>query len=243
MANELLPVDENWSRALAVVAHPDDLEYGSAAAIARWTAQGKQITYCLATRGEAGIASMPPEAAGPLREKEELAAAAVVGVRDVEFLGYPDGVLEYGLPLRQDIARTIRRHRPELLITGNYRPTWRGGVPNQADHIAVGRAVIDAVRDASNRWVFRELLSEGLEPWGGVRMVLVTGSPVPTHGVDVSDCFGVGLESLKAHATYLAGLGDGPMGDPAQFLERVATAAGGLLGCRYAVPYEAVSLG
>jgi LmbE family N-acetylglucosaminyl deacetylase len=243
MADELQPVDENWSSALAVVAHPDDLEYGSAAAIARWTAQGKQVAYCVATRGEAGIDATPPEAAGPVREQEQLAAAAVVGVRTVEFLGYQDGVLEYSLPLRQDIARAIRKHRPELLITGNHRPTWRGGIPNQADHIALGRAVIDAVRDAGNRWVFRELLSEGLEPWSGVRMVLVAGSPVPTHGVDVSDHFSVGLESLKAHGTYLAAVGNGPMGDPARFLERVAMAAGGLLGCRYAVPYEAISFG
>lgn len=243
MVDALQHVDENWTDALAVVAHPDDLEYGTAAAIARWIAQGKYVTYCVATRGEAGIASMPPEQAGPLREQEQLSAAAVVGVQNVEFLGYPDGMLEYGLSLRQDIARAIRRHQPEVLITGNHRPTWRGGIPNQADHIALGRAVIDAVRDAGNRWVFRDLLAEGLEPWDGVRMVLVAGSPEPTHGVDVSDHFGVGLESLKAHATYLANLGGGPMGDPARFLEQVASAAGGVLGCRYAVPYEVIRLG
>jgi LmbE family N-acetylglucosaminyl deacetylase len=243
MVDELLPVEENWSKALAVVAHPDDLEYGSAAAVARWTAHGKQIVYCLATRGEAGIADLAPELAGPVREQEEHAAAALAGVRTVEFLGYPDGVLEYGLPLRREIARAIRKHRPDVLLTGNYAPTWRGGIPNQADHIAVGRAVVDAVRDAGNRWVFRDLLAEGLEPWGGVRMLLVAGSPEPTHGVDVSDYFGVGLDSLKAHATYLAALGDGPMGDPAAFLQRVAEAAGGALGCRYAVPYAVVPFG
>jgi LmbE family N-acetylglucosaminyl deacetylase len=239
----LQPVDENWSSALAVVAHPDDLEYGSAAAFARWTRQGKRVAYCLATRGEAGIDGLPPEAAGPLREREERVAAAVVGVETVEFLGYPDGMLEYGLRLREDIARAIRRHRPEVVITGNYQPTWRGGIPNQADHIALGRAVVDAVRDAANRWVFRELLAEGLEPWSGVRMVLVAGSPLAAHGVDVSDCFGTGLESLKAHATYLSGLGDGPMGDPIVFVEKVARVIGERLSCRYAVPYELIELG
>src|SRR6266516_7895772 len=99
----LEPIDENWTSALAVVAHPDDLEYGTAAAIARWTAQGKRIAYCLATSGEAGIDGMTPDESGPLREQEERASAAIVGVDVVEFLGYPDGMVEYGLPLRRDV--------------------------------------------------------------------------------------------------------------------------------------------
>src|SRR3954451_16679656 len=103
----LEPVDESWSSALAVVAHPDDLEYGAAAAVARWTGQGKRVTYCLATSGEAGIDAIPPENAGPLREAEERAGAALVGVQVVEFLGFPDGMLEYGLGLRREIARAV----------------------------------------------------------------------------------------------------------------------------------------
>jgi LmbE family N-acetylglucosaminyl deacetylase len=87
MSEPLQPVDEDWSTALALVAHPDDLEYGTAAAIARWTAQGKRIVYCLATSGEAGIDGIEPERAGPLREDEERASAAIVGVDVVEFLG------------------------------------------------------------------------------------------------------------------------------------------------------------
>src|SRR5512139_2581977 len=122
----LKPLDESWSTALAVVAHPDDLEYGAAAAIARWTAQGKRVAYCLATSGEAGIDGLSPEQAGPLRETEERASAAIVGVETVEFLGHPDGVLEYGLPLRRDIARAVRRHRPEVVITINHRESWPG---------------------------------------------------------------------------------------------------------------------
>ena len=100
-AAALEPVDESWSTALAIVAHPDDLEYGASAAIARWTAQGKRVVYCLATSGEAGIDAIEPERAGPLREEEQRASAAAVGVDVVEFLGYPDGVLEYGLALRR----------------------------------------------------------------------------------------------------------------------------------------------
>jgi LmbE family N-acetylglucosaminyl deacetylase len=90
------PMPEDWDRAVAVVAHPDDLEYGTAAAVARWTGQGRQVSYVRATRGEAGIAGMPPERAGPLREQEERSSAAAVGVTQVEFLGLADGVVEYG---------------------------------------------------------------------------------------------------------------------------------------------------
>ncbi|MCW2650584.1 MAG: GlcNAc-PI de-N-acetylase [Mycobacterium sp.] len=239
----LAHIDEDWKTALAVVAHPDDLEYGAAAAIARWTAQGKRITYCLATSGEAGIDDMAPEDAGPLRECEQREAAAIVGVNDVSFLGHPDGVLEYGLPLRRDIARAIRRARPEIVITGNYSETFGPGMINQADHIATGRAVIDAIRDAGNRWVFRELLDAGLQPWSGVRAAFIAGSPDGGHGVDVTDTFAKGIASLKAHAAYLAGLGGGPMSEPEEFLESFARATGTRLGVTYAMSFEVVPFG
>src|SRR3954452_1366393 len=172
---ELLPaLPEDWERCLAVAAHPDDIEYGAAAAVARWTAQGKQVTYLLATRGEAGIDGLPPDEAAALRETEERAGAREVGVEVVEFLGHRDGVLEYGLPLRRDIARAVRRHRPDVVITNYFGDAWGPGLLNQADHIALGRAVVDGVRDAGNRWVFRELLDEGLEP-AKVGTVLVSG--------------------------------------------------------------------
>ena len=237
---DLESVDEDWSSALALVAHPDDLEYGTAAAVARWTAQGKRIVYCLATIGEAGIDGMSPEEAGPLREQEQRASAAIVGVDEVEFLGYPDGVLEYGLPLRRDIARAVRRHKPDVVITGNYHQTWAPGALNQADHIALGRAVLDGVRDAGNRWVFRELLDDGLEPWP-VRRVLVAAGSHSTHGVDVTDHFATGIASLEAHAAYLAGLGDHAMADPQEFLESFARDTGSRLGVTFAVGFEVIN--
>ncbi|MGH8961953.1 MAG: PIG-L deacetylase family protein [Jatrophihabitantaceae bacterium] len=240
MTEPLELLDESWSTALAVVAHPDDLEYGTAAAIARWTGQGKRIGYCLATSGEAGIDGLPPEQCGPLREDEQRASAAIVGVDVVEFLGYPDGVLEYGLPLRRDIARAVRRHRPDVVITGNYHDTWGPGMLNQADHIALGRAVLDGVRDAGNRWVFRELLDEGLEPWP-TKTVLVSGGQA-THGVDVTETFDRGVESLQAHARYLAGLGTHAMAEPREFLESFARSTGTRLGCTFAVAFEVISL-
>lgn len=242
MTEPLAPVEEDWSTGLAIAAHPDDLEYGAASAIARWTAQGKRIAYCMATRGEAGIDTMPPEQAAPLREQEQRDSAAVVGVREVEFLDHPDGTISYGLPLRRDVARLVRRHRPEVVITVNYQDNWGPGMPNQADHIAVGRAVLDGTRDAGNRWVFPELVDEGLEPWRA-RMLLVAGSPLGRHAVDVSDHLAAGIESLNRHSAYLAALGQQhPMADPEEFLEAFARPVGSRLGTRFAVGFEVINL-
>jgi LmbE family N-acetylglucosaminyl deacetylase len=198
------PVPNDWSRALAVVAHPDDLEYGTAGAVARWTAEGRTVTYLLVTRGEAGIDTIAPAECGPLREAEQRAAARLVGVDVVEFLDHPDGTIEYGPALRRDIAHAIRRHRPELVVTGNHRDTWPDGGLNSPDHRHVGRAAIDAVADAGNRWLFPE---PGLAPWSGVRWVAVFGSPDAGHAVDVGATFDRSVASLRAHATYLDALG------------------------------------
>ena len=105
----LLALDEDWGTALAVVAHPDDLEYGAASAVSKWTSEGKTVSYLLATRGEAGIDGMTPDEAAVVRAQEEIDGAKVVGVDTVEFLDHADGVVEYGLPLRRDIARAIRQ--------------------------------------------------------------------------------------------------------------------------------------
>ncbi len=151
---------------------------------------------------------MAPERAGPLREAEQRAGAAEVGVHTVEFLDHPDGVIEYGVPLRRDLALAIRRHRPELIITLNHHDGWGVGSWNTPDHRAVGRAVLDAAADAGNRWIFPEL--EGVEPWGGVRWVAVAGSPHGTHAVDISAHLDRAVASLAAHRAYLAALGDEP---------------------------------
>ncbi len=234
-------LDESWQRALCVVAHPDDMEYGAAAAVARWTGQGKTVAYSLVTSGEAGIDSMSPEEARPIREREQRAACDVVGVKDLEFLGFPDGMVEYGLTLRRAIAASVRRHRPDIVITGNHRETYSPEVLNQPDHIAVGRATIDAARDAGNRWVFRDLLDEGLEPWSGVKQIWVAASPEAGHAVDVTDTYDKGVESLRAHKAYHDALGEGGF-DPAEFLESVGRMTGTRLGSRYAVAFEVFPL-
>jgi LmbE family N-acetylglucosaminyl deacetylase len=238
MVETYLPVPEDFDRALAVVAHPDDLEYGGAAAIARWTAEGRSVAYLLVTRGEAGIDTLPPAECGPLREAEQRAAAAEVGVDVVEFLDHPDGLVSYGVPLRRDIAAAIRRHRPEMLVTVNHRETWPGGALNMADHRAVGEAAIDAVRDAANRWLFPDLG----EPWAGVRRVAVMASPQNSHAVDTTAVFDRGLASLAAHRAYLAALG-GEMAEPEQYLRGIAEAdAARLPGARLATAFELVEL-
>lgn len=233
----LQPLDESWERALAVVAHPDDIEYGPVSAVARWVSQGKQVSYYVVTRGEAGISTMTPAEAGPLREQEEYASADVVGVRSVEFGDYPDGTIEYGLQLRRDIARVIRRHQPHLVIANSPHLIFGPGFLNSADHRAVGLASLDAVQDAANRWIFPELLAEGLEPWSGVQMTGFGPSARMTHAVDVTDFFQQGMDSLRKHAAYLAALGTG---DPEPIFRMLAEITGSRLGCKLAIGFEIV---
>ncbi len=216
---QLAAFPEDWQRGLAVVAHPDDIEYGLASAIARWTAQGKTISYLLATRGEAGIDSVHPDLAAPLREQEERTGAARVGVAEVDFLDHRDGVVEYSTALRRDIARVIRQRRPEVVFTGDFAVRFVNGMTNQPDHRAVGLATLDAARDAGNRWIHPELTEEGVQPWPGVRYVALVGSSTPTHGVDVTgEPLQRGIASLEAHSQYTSGLGAAGFA-PAPFLD------------------------
>ena len=239
---DLLALPDDWSSALAVVAHPDDVEYGASAAVAAWTDAGKSVAYLLVTRGEAGIDAMDPHEAAVVREAEQRAACDAVGVDVLEYLDHPDGTIEYGVALRRDIAAAVRRHQPELVLTLTHREQFAGGGWNMADHIAVGRAVIDAVRDAGNRWVFTELAADGLEAWPGVRYVALSGSPSATHAVDVTDSIDRGVASLLAHEAYLAGLGDSSMADADAFLRGIAEFTGQRFGGRLAASFELVEL-
>lgn len=229
---ELEPLPEDWDRALAVVAHPDDMEYGAASAVARWTSQGKWVGYVLVTEGEAGISVLAPDEVGPLRRREQEASCAAVGVHDIEYLGHPDGLVVADLALRADLAAAIRRHRPDVVVSINFRESWGGPSWNHADHRAVGVALLDAVRDAANPWVF----PDAGEPWDGVRLVAFNASPEASHGVDVTDHIDAGIASLRCHQTYLDHL-DEPT-DPDPFLRGAAAAAGERLGVELAVAFE-----
>jgi LmbE family N-acetylglucosaminyl deacetylase len=234
----LKPMPEDWNHAVAVVAHPDDLEYGAASAVARWTAQGKRVSYLLATRGEAGIAGMDPAEVGPLRVAEEMRGAAVVGVTDVEFLDHVDGVVEYGLPLRRDLAAAFRRLQPDVVITMSFDLTWgEEGPVNHSDHRAVGLAVLDACRDAANEWVF----TESGQPCRTIKDAYVAATGNPTHYVDVTDTIDAGVASLREHSAYLDGLG-GDF-DPDEFLRQMAGYIGLAAGVEYALGLRRYPMG
>jgi LmbE family N-acetylglucosaminyl deacetylase len=229
---------EGWETAVAVAAHPDDLEYGAASAIARWTRQGKQVSYLLATRGEAGIAGRSPAEVGPLRSDEERASAAVVGVTQVDFLDHTDGLVEYGIPLRRDLAAAFRRLRPDVVITMTFNLTWaEDGPVNHADHRAVGLAVLDACRDAANEWVFPEA-GPACAP---ITATYVIGDSDPTHFVDVTDTIDLGVASLREHRAYIEGLGH--EFDPDVFLHDMGGYVGLGAGCDYAVSVRRFNTG
>ncbi|MDO5502448.1 MAG: PIG-L deacetylase family protein [Actinomycetia bacterium] len=228
-------------RVLCIVAHPDDIEYGTSAAVARWTAAGATVTYFLLTSGEAGIDTMAPAEAGPLREDEERASAEAVGVSEVDFAGYRDGAVVYSLDLRRDIAREIRRRRPQLVTTLTHAERFPNGFPNQADHRAVGLATLDAIADAGNRWIFPELVDEGFEPWH-VRYLAVTAAATPTHYVDVTETFEAAVASLEEHRAYLAALPE-DYPSPRTLLTGFLGPAGQAVGVDYALPLEVLDRG
>ena len=219
--NAFTPLPEDWDAPLAVVAHPDDMEFGAAAAVARWTGQGKTVIYAMVTQRRGRIDGMEPEQCRAVRERRRSSSASVVGVDVVDFLGFQDGIIEYGVPLRRAIAEVVARppagHRDHRQLRGHLG----GRNLNQADHIAVGRAVLDAVRDAGNRWIFNDQLTDGLEPWGGVKAVCGLRVPGARHAVDTTDTFDAGVESLRAHQAYIDGLGWENF-DPREMLEGFA---------------------
>ncbi|GAB2692486.1 PIG-L deacetylase family protein [Thalassiella azotivora] len=240
MSEPLPPLPEDdLRRVLCVVAHPDDLEYGTSAAVARWTARGVDVSYVLLTRGEAGMDASHPAETAELRVREQVVGSAAVGVSRVDFLEHPDGVLQYGLDLRRDVARVIRDVRPHAVLTGSWEEEFVAGL-NQADHRVAGLVTADAVRDAANRWVFTELVEEGLAPWS-TRWLLVAGHTRPTHAVDVTgEPLERGIASLEAHAQYLAGIEGHPA--PRELLTAVTAAQGRAAGVGHAVLLRAWDL-
>jgi LmbE family N-acetylglucosaminyl deacetylase len=239
--------DSEVSRVLVIAAHPDDVDFGSAGTVARWTDAGIDVVYCLVTDGDAGGSdrSVSRSDMAVLRRGEQKAAAAQVGVQDVRFLGYPDGRVEATLELREDLARVIRQVRPDrVLCPSPERDYVRPGI-SHPDHRAVGSAALDAVYpDARNPFAFSELLaSEGLEPWT-VREVWLTGPAAPgapAHYVDITDTFARKIAALLEHASQVGerkGLADA-------LRQRLAAAAaqGGLEDGRLAETFRVIDTG
>lgn len=207
MSDSLAPVPfpDVPHRVLAVVAHPDDMEYGWSGVVHHWTSQGVEVAYLLLTHGEAGM-QIDPAQVRPLRAAEQRAACDLVGVDRLTLLHHADGRLMPTLDLRRDIAREIRTFRPDVVVT----MSWDVMVPwglNQADHRAAGLSTLDACRDADNTWVFPDLTDAGLEKWGPT-WLLVGGASDPNYGValDPADV-DAAVASLTAHEAYLAALG------------------------------------
>lgn len=191
------------ARALVVAAHPDDIDFGAAGTVASWTSRGVEVRYCLCTSGEAGgAASLTDAELSATREAEQAAAAAEAGVRDLTFLRHPDGGLTASPELRRDIAREIRRGRPEIVIAQSPEFNWARLAVSHPDHRAAGEAALAAVfPDARNPRAFPELLhDEGLQPWT-VRELWLFGSPDErtNHAVDVTEVVDAKLAALRAH--------------------------------------------
>ncbi|WP_238422061.1 PIG-L deacetylase family protein [Gordonia sp. 'Campus'] len=204
---ESFPSD--WQTALVLVAHPDDPEYGMAAAVARWTGEGKRVVYALASSGERGIEGMPPTECGPLREAEQRASASIVGVDEVEFWGFPDSDIRNTPELRAKIVETIERVAPEVILSLYGGPEWAPGMPNQRDHMEFAAAVLDAY-----------------DSLGSPPVYLFENGPAATHWVEVDDQVDIAVRSLAAHDRYLSVLDpDTPVTEQARLQIERATAA------------------
>ena len=204
--------DADVERALVVVAHPDDLDFGSAGTIACWAAAGIEVSYCLITDGDAGgfDPDVPRSEIGGIRQAEQRAAAKELGVEDLVFLGYPDGRLTVSIELRRDISRVIRQRRPQRLLTQSPERNWERIYASHPDHLAAGEAAVAAVYpDARNPFAHLDLAAEGLEAWTVSELWVMAGpSDSNHHWVDVTDVFDRKVAALRAHASQTAHMDD-----------------------------------
>jgi LmbE family N-acetylglucosaminyl deacetylase len=195
-------------RALVVTAHPDDMEFGCAGTLAKWADRGAEVTLCIVTDGSTGTQDrdLVGERLRAIRIEESAAAAAVVGISELDWLGYQDGYVEYTLDLRRDIARAFRRHRPHRFVVVDPSPTIEDRFINHPDHRAVGLASLDVTLTAGTTpGHFPELLDEGLEPWRGLREVWIAGPGSNPRVVDITDSIDRKIEALMCHRSQLPG--------------------------------------
>lgn len=186
---------------LTIIAHPDDAEFGAAGSIAAWTAEGKTVVYVVCTGGGKGTSdrNVSPADLERIRQQEQRAAASVLGVSEVVFLGMEDQGLEETREFRETLVRLIRRYRPEKVISSDpyRRYLWH------RDHRIVGQVVMDALFPyARDHLAYPDLLEEGLEPHK-VKEALFFGTDEVNHWIDISDTFEIKLEALICHATQI----------------------------------------
>jgi LmbE family N-acetylglucosaminyl deacetylase len=229
-AGDPLPLwspDDGVERVLVVTAHPDDVDFGAAGTVAAFTDAGVEVAYCIVTDGEAGGAdrSIPRAEMAAVRRREQLAAAAEVGVTDVVFLGYPDGRVKASFELRRDISRAIRRFRPQRVLGQSPQRDWDRVFASHPDHLAAGEATACAVYpDARNPFAHPELLDEGLEPHT-VDELWLMAYPTPSIAVETSATFDRKLAALQSHRSQV-GDGEHLEGMLRQWSSGVAESAG-----------------
>ena len=196
-------LDDGVERVLVVTAHPDDVDFGVAGSVATWTDAGIEVSYCIVTDGDAGghDLAVPRDEMAATRRAEQTAAAKVVGVTDLHFLGHPDGRLEPTLDLRRDIARVIRIVRPQRVVCQSPERIYTRIYASHPDHLAAGEAALCAVYpDARNPFAFPELLADGFEPWTVDEVWMMTARDQDAF-VDVTDAFDRKLEALLCHVS------------------------------------------
>lgn len=202
--------EDQIERVLVVTAHPDDLDFGAAGTIATWTDRGVAVSYCICTDGDAGgfDPAVPRSEIPTIRQGEQRAAAEVLGVTDVHFLGYPDGRLTSSIELRRDISRVIRQVRPQRLLCQSPERNYQRIYASHPDHLAAGEAALCAAYpDAQNPFAHPELAAEGHEAWN-VPETWIMASTISDHVVDITDKVERKLDALRAHASQTEHMGD-----------------------------------
>lgn len=236
-AMEYLP-----QRAMSIHAHPDDQEFTIGGTLAKWAKAGCEIISVVITSGDSGSndpdkgAEYKPVLAA-LREKEQLAANAVLGVKETIFLRYPDGELEPSLALRKDLTRLIRRFKPDVVLTGNPQGWFYGNeYINHPDHRAAAQAACEAVfPSAGTRLIFADLLSAGYEPHE-VRRLYIHGVENPDTWVDISETLDLKIKALQQHASQV------PLEEVGKWLTDWAAEEAKDKGMQYAESYKAMIL-
>ena len=232
--------EEPFRRGMVIMAHPDDAEWTCSGTVAKWCAEGWEVVYVLCTDGSKGSSDpeMTSEQLVKIREKEQRDAGEVLGLRDVVFLGYPDAYLEPTLELRKDIAREIRRYKPDVVITGSpARDVERGYYVSHPDHLAAGEAALAAIfPTARDRLTFPELLEEGLEPHE-VREVWIAVGDNADNYVDVEAYMETAIKALKAHVSQV---------DPenaGEWFQQGRIRTGAKIGMAYAEGFKRIPFG
>jgi LmbE family N-acetylglucosaminyl deacetylase len=231
--------DQERRVAMVIVAHPDDAEFGCAGTVTAWAREGWEVYFVICTDAASGGPDAATDVGPAARERitmtrkaEQRAAGAILGVRDVFFLDYPDGLLQPTIELRRELVRLLRRHRPTRVICQSPDRAWHPMMfigRYHPDHLAAGQAALAAIYPAAqNPWDFPELLAEGLPPYK-VREVYIMGAPELNHAVDITATIDVKLAALRAHESQL--------GERFAELEQLLRTRAAELGVPYAMAY------